>query len=189
MNKSKNDIIETYISQVRATLKELPVETIGRIVELLQEARTRRKWVFLLGNGGSAATASHFACDLAKGAITPGKPRLRAIALTDNVPLLSAWANDTSYDNIFAQQLENLIEPGDIVIAISGSGNSANVLNAVRLARSAGATTIGLTGFDGGKLKDLADICLIVPNHCMEQVEDVHMLLEHIITTCLRAEK
>lgn len=185
MNKSRNDTIETYLSQVRATLAELPVETIERIVDLLQEARARRKQVFLLGNGGSAATASHFAADLAKGAIISGKPRLRAIALTDNMPLISAWANDTSYEDIFAQQLENLVEPGDIVIGISGSGNSVNVLNAVKLAQSAGATTIGFTGFGGGKLKDLVDICLIVPNPYMRQVEDIHLLLEHVITTCL----
>ncbi len=185
MNKAKNTI-QTYLSQVGATLADLPVETIERIVESLREARARRKQVFLLGNGGSAATASHFACDLAKGAINPGKPRLRAIALTDNMPLLSAWANDTSYDDIFTQQLENLVESGDVVIAISGSGDSVNVLNAVRLAHSAGATTIGLTGFDGGKLKDMADLCLVVPNNCMEQVEDIHLLLEHVITTCLR---
>lgn len=185
MNKSRNDTIETYLSQVRATLAELPVETIERIVDLLQEARALRKQVFLLGNGGNAATASHFAADLAKGAIISGKPRLRAIALTDNIPLISAWANDTSYEDIFAQQLENLVEPGDIVIGISGSGNSVNVLNAVKLAQSAGATTIGFTGFGGGKLKDLVDICLIVPNPYMRQVEDIHLLLEHVITTCL----
>lgn len=186
MNKDRHNIIKAYLSQVEATLAGLPVETIARIVELLQEARARRKQVFLLGNGGSAATASHFAADLAKGAIIAGKPRLRAIALTDNMPLFSAWANDTSYEDVFAQQLTNLVEPGDIVIGISGSGNSVNVLNAVKLAGSAGATTIGFTGFDGSKLKDLVDICLIVPNHCMEQIEDVHLLLEHVITTCLR---
>jgi len=109
--------------------------------------------------------------------------------LTDNVPLLSAWANDTAYENVFAEQLENFIEMGDIAIGISGSGNSQNVLNGVKVAKAKGATTIGFIGFDGGKLKDLVDLAIIVPNHNMEQVEDIHLLLEHVITTCLRGHR
>ena len=115
-----------------------------------------------------------------------GKPRVKAFALTDNVPLLSAWANDSDYENIFAEQLENFIEAGDIAIAISGSGNSANVLNGVKLARAKGVTTIGFIGFDGGTLKELVDIAVIVSCHNMEQVEDIHLLFGHVITTCLR---
>lgn len=179
-------IINQYIEQVRNTLSRLDVEKIERLVYVLQEARAERRRVFIFGNGGSAATASHLACDLNKGAICSGQPRFRAVALTDCLPLLSAWANDASYEDIFAQQLENHVEPGDIVIGISGSGNSMNVVNALRLANSRGATTIAFTGFNGGKVKDIAHLCLIVPNHCMEQVEDIHLLLEHAITTCLR---
>lgn len=179
-------IINQYIEQVRDTLSGLDVDEIERIVDILQEARVGRRRVFIFGNGGSAATASHFACDLNKGAICSGQPRFRAIALTDCLPLLSAWANDASYGDIFAQQLENHLEPGDIVIGISGSGNSMNVVNALKLANLMGATTIAFTGFDGGKVKDIAHLCLIVHSNSMEQVEDIHLLLEHSITTCLR---
>jgi D-sedoheptulose 7-phosphate isomerase len=186
MNQDNCGIINTYLAQVGTTLARLPVKTVEEIVGVLDEARATGKRVFLFGNGGSAATASHFACDLAKGTIVPGEPRLKVIALTDNVPLLSAWANDTCYENVFSQQLENLVEPGDAVIGISGSGNSANVLNALRVAHSAGAFTIAFTGFDGGKVKELVDLCLIVPNYSMKQVEDIHLLLAHLITTCLR---
>lgn len=181
-----HQILSRYIEQVRATIAGLDIEKIERIVGVLQEARKERKRIFILGNGGSAATASHFACDLNKGAICSGQPRFRAVALTDCLPLLLAWANDTSYGDIFSQQLENHVEPGDVVIGISGSGNSMNVVNALKLANLRGATTIALTGFDGGKVKDIAHICLIVHNNTMEQVEDVHLMLEHAITTCLR---
>jgi D-sedoheptulose 7-phosphate isomerase len=186
MNKESLKIIKNYLSQVTDTLNQLQVDKIAKVVEVLDKACVKGRRVFIFGNGGSAATASHFASDLAKGAICKGKPRFKAFALTDNVPLLSAWANDTDYGNIFSEQLENFVEPGDIAIAISGSGNSLNVLNGAKTARAKGATTIGFIGFDGGKLKDLVDIALVVPNHNMEQVEDIHLLLEHVITTCLR---
>ncbi len=185
---NNNDrLITEYIEQVRTTLSELPVEKIERMVEILHKARAEGRRIFIFGNGGSAATASHFACDLNKGAICSGQPRFRAIALTDNLPLISAWGNDASYEDIFAQQLENHLESGDVVIGISGSGKSMNVVNALRLANSKGATTLAFTGFDGGKVKDIAHLCLIVTNNSMEQVEDIHLLLEHVITTCLRA--
>ncbi|MCL0057475.1 SIS domain-containing protein [Dehalococcoidales bacterium] len=186
MSQKVPETIRKYISEVRVTLERLPIENITQVVKLLEEARLKAKKVFIFGNGGSAATASHFAADLSKGAIGKGKPRIKAFALTDNVSLLTAWANDTIYENVFAEQLENLLEPGDIVIGVSGSGNSPNVLNGIKLAKSKGATTIGFIGFDGGKLKDLVDISIIVPSHNMEQVEDIHLLLEHVITTCLR---
>lgn len=186
MKQANLKTIRTYLSEVSVTLGELPLEAIAQVVEVLEGARMRKSRVYTFGNGGSAATASHFASDLAKGAICEGKPRLKAFALTDNVPLLSAWANDTAYENIFAEQLENFIEPGDVAIGISGRGNSPNVLNGVKVAKAKGATTIGFIGFDGGKLKELVDIAIVVPNDNMEQVEDVHLLLEHVITTCLR---
>lgn len=179
-------VIKTYLSEVGVTLDKLPVEAIAQVVEVLDGARTRGGRVYIFGNGGSAATASHFASDLSKGAICEGKPRIKAFALTDNVPLFSAWANDISYENIFAEQLENFVESGDVVIGISGSGQSPNVLNGVKVGKAKGATTIGFIGFDGGKLKDVVDIAVVVPNHNMEQVEDAHLLLGHIITTCLR---
>ncbi len=179
--------IAAYLSDMQGTLGKLPIEEIERVVNVMREARAQRKRIFLFGNGGSAATASHLACDLGKGTNKHGRPRLRGIALTDNVPLISAWANDSSYEDIFAQQLQEQVEPGDIAVAISGSGNSPNVLNGVKVARSAGAITVGLTGFDGGDLKGLVDLCIIVPDHSIDQVEDVHLMLGHVIASCLRS--
>lgn len=186
MGQKLTETVTRYISEVSATLKMIPIDNITQVVELLDGARQKAKRVFIFGNGGSAATASHFAADLSKGAISKGKARIKALALTDNVALISAWANDTAYENIFAEQLENLVEPGDIAIGVSGSGNSPNVLNGTKVAKAKGATTIGFIGFDGGKLRELVDTCIIVPSHNMEQVEDIHLLLEHVITTCLR---
>jgi D-sedoheptulose 7-phosphate isomerase len=171
---------------VQLTLGKLPLSQIQEAVDVLLKANLSGGTVFLLGNGGSAATASHFACDLAKGAIAANRPRFRVVALTDNVPLMTAWSNDTSYENLFAEQLRNLMRHGDVVIAISGSGNSINVLRAVKLAREGGATTIGLAGFAGGLLRTLVDVPIVVPSDCMEQVEDVHLVLCHSISTALR---
>ncbi len=178
--------IEEYFEGIHRALEALPREALLQIIAQIEAAARDGHVIFLCGNGGSAATASHFACDLAKGTRRPGAPMVRVIALTDNVPLLTAWANDTEYRQVFAEQLRPLVRPGDLLIAISGSGNSPNVLEAVRIARESGAFTIGLTGFEGGKLRELVDLCLIVPNACMEQIEDVHLILQHTITTVLR---
>lgn len=180
------DSISQYLVEVQRLLDLASRSEIARVIEILLEANRARCRVFIMGNGGSAATASHFACDLGKGAIVPGQPRFQVIALTDNVPLMTAWANDTGYENIFAQQLAGLVQAGDVVIGISGSGNSANVLNAIRLARVRGAVTVGLAGFDGGRLKGLVDVCLHVPSFCMEQVEDLHLVLAHLMCTRIR---
>ena len=181
-----SEAVTAYLSDMQGTLSKLPIDEIERVVNVLHQARAQRKRVFLFGNGGSAATASHLACDLGKGTNRHGRPRLRVVALTDNVPLISAWANDSSYEDIFAQQLQEQVEPGDIAIGISGSGKSPNVLNAVKVARSAGAITIGLTGFDGGDLKSLVDLCITVPDSSIDKVEDVHLMLGHVIASCLR---
>jgi D-sedoheptulose 7-phosphate isomerase len=180
------DAIYRYVEEIKDTLDRLPWEAIQETISLLQEARLRDRRVFIMGNGGSAATASHFACDLGKGTLLPGRPRFRVMALTDNMPLFSALANDFGYDRVFVEQLINLVQPEDVVVGISASGNSPNVLNALLFARKVGATTVGMTGFDGGQLKDLVDVCIQVPNHCMEQVEDLHLMLEHLISTRLR---
>jgi D-sedoheptulose 7-phosphate isomerase len=124
--------------------------------------------------------------DLAKQAAVPGQPLLRAIALTDNVPLLTAWSNDAAYDECFAGQLANHVEPGDVLVAISTSGNSTNVLRAVERARTAGGRSIGLTGREGGRLRELVDCCIRVPSDDLGQQEDVHLVLNHVITTALR---
>ena len=184
-NSTREKIIE-YISDLKALLEKMPVEDIHRVVSLLEKTRESKGHVFIFGNGGSAATASHFACDLSKGTISEGKQRIKVFALTDNVHLLTAWANDSSYDMVFSEQMKNYIEPGDVVIAISGSGNSPNVLNGIDVAKRKDATTIGFIGFDGGKLKDVVDIAVIAPIHDMEKAEDIHLLFEHIVTACLR---
>jgi D-sedoheptulose 7-phosphate isomerase len=139
-----------------------------------------------MGNGGSASTASHFACDLGKNTVIAGQPRFRVLALTDNMAMFSAYANDNGYESVFAEQLANLVNPQDVVIAISASGNSPNVLKAIKLATQTGATTIGLTGFNGGHLGKLVDIEIRVPSSLIEQVEDVHLMLEHLIVTAIR---
>src|SRR5208282_4935295 len=142
---------EIYLHEVAAALKRLPFATIDQVTDVLWNAYQDCRAVFLFGNGGSAALASHCACDLGKGTVINGNRRFRVLALTDNVPLITAWANDASYDDIFAEQLTPLIDKGDIALAISGSGNSPNVLKALHVAREARAFTIGLTGFQGGK--------------------------------------
>jgi D-sedoheptulose 7-phosphate isomerase len=174
------------MGEVQDLLDRVPHFPIQDVISILAHARFNNKQVIIMGNGGSAATASHFACDLGKGTLLPDLPRFRVIALTDNMPLFSALANDYGYDYVFSEQLQSLIQPGDVVIGISGSGNSANVLNAMKSAREAKAITIGFVGFDGGLLKDLTDVYIHVPSHNIEQVEDVHLILEHLICTCVR---
>lgn len=180
--------IRRYLGEVQDVLDALPEATIRDVVDILLSANYVGSTVFTMGNGGSAATASHFACDLAKGTITPDRPRFRVIPVTDNVPLMTAWSNDVAYEDLFAEQLQNLIREGDVVVAFSGSGNSENVLRAVGAARRARGITIGLSGFSGGALKDAVDVPLVVPSHCMEQIEDVHMILCHLICTVLRQQ-
>jgi D-sedoheptulose 7-phosphate isomerase len=178
--------IKTYMDELKDLLGRVPQFPIQDVISILAHARFNNKQVIIMGNGGSAATASHFACDLGKGTLVSNLPRFRVIALTDNMPLFSALANDFGYDHAFSEQLQSLIQPGDVVIGISGSGNSPNVLNAIKSARDAQAITIALVGFDGGLLKDLVDVYIHVPSNCMEQVEDVHLILEHLICTCVR---
>ncbi len=164
----------------------MPQEPIARVIELLLEALHRGATIFTAGNGGSAATASHFAADLAKGSIVAGQPRFRVVPLTDNVPVITAWSNDVDYEVIFAEQVRNLLRPGDILILISGSGNSPNVLRAAETARAMGGITVGFSGYEGGKLAGLVDYPIVVPAHKMKQIEDGHMVLCHLIATVLR---
>jgi len=179
--------IRDYISQLHATLDQLPEEQIAAVVELLHEARVNQRHVFVMGNGGSSATASHMVCDLMKNTRKVDLPNFRVIGLADNMPIFSAMANDEGYEHVFSQQLASFVQPSDVVIAISASGNSRNVLNAVELANRAGARTIGMTGFDGGKLGRMVEFHLHVPSHVIEHVEDLHLMLEHLITKILRS--
>lgn len=178
--------IARYWSELAGVMRDMPVGQMARAAEILLDCRDRGATVYIFGNGGSAATASHFACDLAKGTRTDGAVAFRVVALTDNVPLMTAWGNDTSYDRIFAEQLSPLVRPGDVVVAISASGNSPNVLTAVELARLAGATTIAMTGQTGGRVQRLADLTIRVPAGPIEQVEDAHLAIGHSLCVALR---
>ena len=180
------NFIQNYIGELKETLDNLSDEVVVQVLEILHEARLNNQQVFILGNGGSASTASHFVCDLGKNTRVAGTPNFRVMGLTDNMALFSALANDEGYENVFAQQLGNFLQPGDVVIGISTSGNSKNVINAIELANSGEAKTIGFTGFDSGELGLLVDVNLHVPSHSIEQVEDIHLVLEHLITKALR---
>ncbi len=182
------DEIEHYWHELASTIQAMPFDMLTKAAELLLDCYRRGSTVFMLGNGGSAATASHFACDLAKGTQVIGLPAFRVISLSDNVPLMSAWANDTNYERIFAEQLATLIRPDDIVIAISASGNSPNILAAARMAQQSGAITLALTGQDGGKLSRLADFTIYVPSQSIEQVEDAHLVIAHSLCVVLREQ-
>ena len=175
-----------YFEELTQTIPRMPFEAADRLVRIFLDAYEQERTIFLFGNGGSASLASHMACDLSKGTSNGSKKRLRALSLTDNVPLLTAWANDSSYENIFAQQLETFLHPGDVACAISGSGNSSNVLAALRVARNAGVITTGITGFHGGKMKALCDLCVIVPSSNMQIIEDLHLSIAHAVFTAVR---
>jgi D-sedoheptulose 7-phosphate isomerase len=177
---------DEYLGGVKAALESLPLEKIRGIADVLKNARDDGKQVFVFGNGGSAATASHLANDLAKGAVSGDGKRFKVLCLSDNIPLMLAWGNDTAFENIFVEQLKNFIGKGDVVVGISGSGNSSNVLKAVEYANAKGATTIGLTGMGGGKLKILAQHAIVVDSDHMGRVEDVHMVIVHLLSYYLR---
>lgn len=177
---------EMYLQGVSSTLRRLPFSLIDRVTEALWGAYLEDRSVYIFGNGGSAALASHCACDLGKGTVVNGQKRFRVLALTDNVPLLTAWANDTRYEDVFAEQLRSFLHKNDVAFAISGSGNSQNILNALEVAREVGALTIGLTGFQGGKMKPLCDFCMVIPSENMQVIEDIHLSVTHSIFTGLR---
>ena len=176
--------IDNYLSNSIDILESLKQksDTIEQIFTIIHDARQNKKSIFLFGNGGSSSTASHFVCDLNKTSKTQDILDARAFSLNDNAPHIFAIANDLGYDKIFEEQLKNSLSTGDVVIAISGSGNSSNVLNAVRYAKNHNATVIGLTGFDGGELKTLCDQVLIVPSDKMFHIEDCHLIINHILT-------
>lgn len=178
--------ISGYLSETRRVLRETPQKPIMQVVSLLYTTWKQRQQVFILGNGGSASTASHMANDLSKATVVAGQPRMRVIALTDNVSLITAWANDSSFQDIFKEQLENLLQPGDLVIGISASGNSPNVLRAMEFSRQHGAVTIGWTGRSGGALSHVVDLCVHCPTDDIGTIESVHLVLDHLVTRELR---
>lgn len=192
MNEFRKDFIDGYLKDIIECLEHIRQNEAGffdRLASVFTEARKNGKQIFFMGNGGSASTASHFVCDLGKGTIVEGYPRFRALSLSDNIPMMLAWGNDSSYEDIFVEQLKNLLNEGDVVVGISGSGNSANVLKAIEYANANGALTVGLTGFDGGRLKEMASLVLVVPVHYMQKIEDIHMLVDHLVTSLIREEQ
>ena len=187
--KTASKFAKDYIGGLKDVLDRLPLKPIDEIIRAIEQARDEQRQVFVIGNGGSAATASHMMNDLCKGTLghkgDAPWPRLRVIALTDNVSLMTAWANDTDYNHVFSEPLKNLAQRGDVLIAISASGNSPNIIAAVEAAKHIGVKVIGLAGFGGGKLSKLADVSFVVPSDGYGPVEDAHMILDHIITSYL----
>jgi D-sedoheptulose 7-phosphate isomerase len=178
----------SYFESYYRLLDGIPHSKVEDAADVLHCAYQSGRKIFIFGNGGSAALASHFACDLGKGTSMPGKTskRFQVMALTDNIPLLTAWANDVSYDQVFAEQIRNFVQAGDVAIAISGSGNSPNVLQGLEAAREAGAFNIGLGGFQGGQMKLLCDLCIVIPSDNMQIIEDLHLSLSHALFTLVR---
>lgn len=177
---------ESYLSAAAACLREISLEKLERIVEVVADAHSRGRTIFVFGNGGSASAASHIACDWGKGTAIPGKRRLKIVSLSENIALITAWSNDFSYELIFKEQLENLLEAGDVVIGLTASGNSPNVLRAMDFAKQRGAVTIGFIGFGGGKLKSIVDYEITVSSRNYGQVEEIQMTLNHIISQFLK---
>src|SRR4051812_8329987 len=178
--------VADYVDRLQTVVADLPLDRVEHIGDIIYRAYENRKQLFIIGNGGSAATASHMACDIGKNTITANAPRFRVMSLTDNTPLLSALANDVGYEHVFAEQLVNLIQPGDVLVATSGSGNSPNVVEAIRYSRDRGATVIALLGFGGGAAAALADEAIVVPCEDYGIVEDLHLILNHTLVGYFR---
>jgi D-sedoheptulose 7-phosphate isomerase len=184
-------VVSTHIANVRRVLSEVQEAAVERIVDIFRQARDRGSFIYVAGNGGSSATASHWVNDLGKATKRSGCPPMRVMCLSDNIPWLSALANDEGYDRAFAGQLENFAMPGDVLVCISASGNSPNLVRAVEMARVRKLTTVALLGFDGGALRTLVDemVCVTTEKGAYELVEDVHSVLCHAVTRCLIADK
>ena len=173
--------VDDYLARLHAAVETLPRAELVALGEMLFRAYANEKQVLTLGNGGSASTASHMSADLGKNTIAANMRRFRVLSLNDNVSLLTALANDNGYENVFSEQIKNLIRPGDLMIVISGSGNSPNVLEAIRCAQSRSAEVAGLLGFDGGEAAKLVDLAIVVPSNHYGIVEDVHLIINHIL--------
>ncbi|MBP7216774.1 MAG: SIS domain-containing protein [Candidatus Omnitrophica bacterium] len=189
--------IDSYFIDQKKILDTIAKDKIEKVIALLFEAWKEKRRIFIIGNGGSASTATHFAADLNKTSIVEGKPRFKAMALVDNVPWVSALINDEGFENLFVEQLKHFFEPGDVLIGISvhgGSGKdkaglwSQNLLKAIQYVKDRQGVTIGLSGFDGGAMRDCADVCVIVPMNSTPHVESFHVTLEHLIVNCLKAK-
>ena len=173
---------QQYKAELLSAIESIDLEKVHTAIQWLARAREEQQRIFVCGNGGSASTASHFVTDMVKGASFGRPSRFRIMALTDSLPTITAYSNDISYECVFVEQLKNFAEPGDVLIAVSGSGNSPNVLRAVEFANSIGCRTIGLSGRDGGQLGRLVALNLQVPHPHMGRIEDGHMVMLHMIS-------
>ena len=186
-NLSASTVVSGYLQSLHSAMVAIPPEVIDAAVTSLRRARARDATVLFVGNGGSASTASHFAADLAKNTQHPTFGRFRTICISDNVALFSAWANDEGYENVFLEGARTHLRRGDVLVAISGSGNSENVLRAARHARELGCEVIGLIGFAGGALRDLCSIPIVVSASTIEEAEDGHLIVNHSFCTAIKA--
>jgi len=177
---------QDYVSRLRELLAELDLDAVAAATAVLLDAYENGRTVFICGNGGSASTASHMAADLGKNTVAVGKPRLRVLSLNDNMAWFSALANDLGYENVFVEQMGNLLQPRDVLIVLSASGNSLNVVRAAEFAKAHGGRVLALVGFQGGRLRELADVAIHVKCNAYGPVEDVHLVLNHIFTETLR---
>lgn len=175
-----NNFAKNYLGDLKELINAIDINEIIEFIKVLENAYNNGKTIFIMGNGGSAATASHFACDINKGVSLKLQKKFKVLCLNDNIPIMLAYSNDISYDSVFIEQLKNFIMNDDLVIGISGSGNSKNVLNAIKYANKVGARTFGIIGCDGGKLKDIAQKSLIIKSFDMQKIEDCHMILVHL---------
>jgi len=178
--------VRNYLDRLIATLERLPTDAIEHLSQMLYRAYCDGKQVFILGNGGSASTASHMACDLGRNTIAPNMRRFRVMSLNDNIPLLTALSNDLGYENVFAEQLQNLIRPGDVLIVLSGSGDSTNVVKAMEYARSQSAEVAALLGFGGGRAAAIADLTVLVDSEDYGVIEDAHLVINHVLVEHFR---
>lgn len=172
---------QEYKSELLKTIDSIDLSKVEQAIDWLRDARDNNRHIFVCGNGGSASTASHFACDIVKGASFGRQKRFRIMALTDSLPTITAYSNDVSYECAFAEQLKNFAGPGDVVMTISGSGNSPNVIAVTKTAKEIGCRTISLTGRDGGKLGPISDLNIQAPVPHMGRIEDAHMIVCHMI--------
>lgn len=177
--------IHSYLCKLKEAIDILSLEEINTVMLVLEKARQEGHTIFVMGNGGSSATASHYVCDFNKGVSINQEKKFRLICLNDNIPSLMAYANDLSFEDIFVEQLKNFFQEGDIVLGISGSGNSKNVLKAIEYANEHKGVTIGLTGYDGGKLKKMVQYSLHIPVDDMQITEDLHMVMDHCMMKIL----
>jgi D-sedoheptulose 7-phosphate isomerase len=180
------NFIMSYLSTVEGILRKVDADKLEEIIDTIYRAYSEDRQIFLMGNGGGAATSMHFTCDLNKTAIVPGRRRMRAISLSDNIALVTAWANDTNYTNIFGEQLANFARPGDLVMGFTASGMSVNIVNGIALANELGCGTIAFVGFDGGTVGAIAKHVLHIQSNSYQHIEDVHLLLCHVITNALQ---